>query len=347
MRIGTFNVRGILIDDKKADLATDFKRYSLDVLCVQETHIPNTNLINIRGEQGNKIKLYHTGTEEDSHHGVGIAVDVDRKVLFKRINNRICYVKLLDNNTTVICAYSPTNDNTRKNPKETENFYTALNDTLNNFSKKEQIFIAADFNAQVGIHHKDYPQSIGKHYKGHKRDENSKFLINLLTQNQLIVTNTKFKHKLAHTTTWECNNRRKYPVRNQIDFILCKTNTFFSVTNSRSYSGTRTSSDHRLVICDIPKFKWHKIFPKKKVEQKVNCEKIIKNIDINKKYKREVREKFQESKRPTNNQERWDRITEVCIGAGKKIAGNIERKKHIEHKDLTRPGKQYRRPLNQ
>ena len=36
-----------------------------------------------KGEQGNTVRLYNTGTEEDSHHGVGILIDVNRKATEK------------------------------------------------------------------------------------------------------------------------------------------------------------------------------------------------------------------------------------------------------------------------
>ena len=332
MRIGSFNVRGITLDEEKQSIATDFNNYRLDVLCIQETHLVGTKTLELRGEKGNKVRLFHTGTDRNRYHGVGIIVDSNRKALFKRISDRICFVKLIDCNVVVICAYSPTNQNTKENPENTQNFYSALNDTLNSFSSSTQVFIAADFNSQIGTHHKDYPELIGRYYKGNKVDKNSEFLINFLLQNQLVVTNTKFKHKLAHITTWECNNKYRYnPVRNQIDFVLCKSRTFSSVTNSRSYNGPKTSSDHRLVICDIPKFKWHKIFLKSKAVPKINCDRLINNPEIKDKYRNKVSESLENKE---NQQERWNNIVHTCIEAAKETAGIKEKKKPLEHKDL-------------
>ena len=263
MGIASFNVRGLTLDEEKQSIATDFNNYRLDVLCIQETHLEGTKTLEFRGIDNNKVRLFHTGSDKHKYHGVGIIVDSNRKTLFKRISDRICFVRLLDCNVVVICAYSPTNQNTKENPSNTYNFYSALNNNLNSFSSSTQVFIAADLNCQIGIHHRDYPELIGRYYKGNKVDDNSEYLIDFLLQNQLVATNTKFKHKLAHRTTWECNNIHRYnPVRNQIDFILCNSKTFSSVTNSRSYNGSKANSDHRLVICDIPKFKWHKIFQK-------------------------------------------------------------------------------------
>ena len=260
MRRGTFNVRGLILEEKREQVAVDFENYNLDVLCIQETHLRGTSTLKLKGEKGKSLKLFYTGPETDSHHGVGILVESNRKILFNRINDRICYVKLVEENVAVICAYAPTNSNTRDNQDKTKEFYTALNDIVNNFPRNYQIFVAADFNCQIGTYHLEHPELIGQFYKGNKRDENSSYLRDFLVQNQLVVNNTKFKHKLAHRTTWECSNRYRYnPVRNQIDFILCKRKTFPSVSNSRSYNGFKTKSDHRLVISDIPKIKWHRI----------------------------------------------------------------------------------------
>ena len=58
MRIATFNVRGISLEDKKHNLATDFKKYRLDALCIQETHLKGTGLEEFKGKLGNKVKFF-------------------------------------------------------------------------------------------------------------------------------------------------------------------------------------------------------------------------------------------------------------------------------------------------
>ena len=43
MKIGTWNVRGLLEETKLKALERDLNRYNLDILTVQETHIRGTN----------------------------------------------------------------------------------------------------------------------------------------------------------------------------------------------------------------------------------------------------------------------------------------------------------------
>jgi len=172
MRIASFNVRGLTLDEEKQSIATDFINYKLDVLCIQETHLVGTKTLELKGEKGNKVRLFHTGSDKHKYHGIGIIVFSDRKTLFKRISDRTCFVKLIDCNVVVICAYSPTNQNAKENPTNTYNFYSELNNTLNKFRSNTQVFIAADLNCQIGVHHKDYPELIGRYYKGNKMDVN-------------------------------------------------------------------------------------------------------------------------------------------------------------------------------
>ena len=323
MRIGTLNVRGIKQGEKQTDLATDFKEYKLDVLCIQETHIRDKGRKTLAGN----VELFYTGPSNHSYHGVGIAVSAKRKPVFKEINERICYTRLTTDRITVICAYAPTNKNTKNKPQETEDFYSALSDTISKVPARDALFIAGDFNCQIGALQKEHPDLIGQYTKGSKKDTNSPHLIDLLVQHQLTVTNTKFVHKKSHIATWECNNKyRKNPVRNQIDFILCHKSTFHSVTNSRSYNGIKTNTDHRLVICDIPEIKWYKKFPQQTNKPKLNCEKITHEEDVKNKYQKTVSEKFNKLPKETNAQDRWNKVVAVCTEAAEQTAGKVNNK---------------------
>ena len=81
-------------------------------------------------------------------------------------------------------------------------------------------------------------------------------------KNELVITNTLFQHKMPHRTTWECPERknehkdkdggvRRNPYRNQIDYILVRIKHRALITNSRSYNGLETFTDHRLVKANL------------------------------------------------------------------------------------------------
>ena len=120
--------------------------------------------------------------------------------------------------------------------------------------------IGGDFNAKTGTSHNLYPQNIGSFGKG-QTNLNGEFLGDLAYKNNLILTNTIFKHKLSHITIRESpklniinetnTNLRRNPYRNQIDYILINQDYKTLLRNSRSYSGLFIPTDHRIVITEL------------------------------------------------------------------------------------------------
>ena len=98
-------------------------------------------------------------------------------------------------------------------------------------------------------------------------NNSGKRLLETCKEHKLILTNTIFNHKKCHRTTWEAPFRnfttkkgeeRKNPVRNQIDYVITLIEHKKFVTNSRSYGGIYTDTDHKLVKTTL-KVEWHKI----------------------------------------------------------------------------------------
>ena len=87
----------------------------------------------------------------------------------------------------------------------------------------------------------------------------------MATRQNLTLTNTFFKHKMCHRTTWTStekpNSTRKNPYRNQIDNVITRINTRKMICDSRSYTNQNINSDHKLVKINI-KWKWWKMYNK-------------------------------------------------------------------------------------
>ena len=81
--------------------------------------------------------------------------------------------------------------------------------------------------------------------------------------NNLTATNTLFKHPARHLTTWQGKLNNKM-VFNTIDYIITQQKIISYIKNSRSYSGIKLSTDHRLVkvILQIPEL--HQLWKKPK-----------------------------------------------------------------------------------
>ena len=69
-------------------------------------------------------------------------------------------------------------------------------------SNRDIIILAGDFNAKTGSSHENYPSVVGRYGKG-KTNSNGEFLIEFALKNELFLTNTTFKHKMSHRTTWD------------------------------------------------------------------------------------------------------------------------------------------------
>ena len=116
------------------------------------------------------------------------------------------------------------------------------------------------WNAKVG---KKIKQHASDSYSGSFargfRNYSGQHLVDFCAVNNLFIKNTAFQHKVAweNKTTWE--NKRVHAkdltktltVYNQIDYIFCREKIKHTLINARSFSGTETSSDHRLVICKL------------------------------------------------------------------------------------------------
>ena len=330
-RVGTLNSRGIKQPEKQADLANDMHTYKLDICAIQETHITETDMHTITSQQGKTYYLY-TGKSEDRHHGVGFMIDSKLNAAFNPVSSRICYLKIKkgSKNYTVISAYAPTLPKSEKTPEIREKFYEELESVLNTISNRDMVIITGDFNAKTGSEHRNYPENMGRYGKG-MANTNGEHLLEFARRNNLILTNTTFKHKLTHRTTWTGTKpaNRRNPVRNQIDYILVRRNHRIFVNDSRSYSGTTTHSDHKIVIADM-EINWHMKTPD--IKSKTNKQTAVEKLHEEKystEYKDILLQKITELDitNITNPQEKWNSIVESCKSSSLEVLGHREKHK--------------------
>ena len=341
MRVATWNLRGIKSEEKLQDLADDFHQYGVDALGVQETHLRGTGSIDLpiptNGKPDNQYTIYYTGPEDSSHHGVGIIIKKECNAIFKRVNNRICYITVnnlsacnnSDRKVHILSAYAPTLTNSVKTPKEAEIFYNTLERTVNSIPSRDTLFICSDTNAQIGTGYTHYSGSVGKFGKGFL-NSNGERLGEFLIRNGLILTNTLFEHKHKHRVTWihpnnnpNCKDSktgqpRRNPYRNQIDYVITRSNIRTEITNSRSYHGTKLNTDHKIVICDcdIKLYKVYKSKQETKTDIRLNVSKF-KHPDIKASYQSKVNEKLEHS----TNTVHWNEIVDTVLSTGEEVLG--------------------------
>ena len=160
----------------------------------------------------------------------------------------------------IIAVYAPTLQTCERDTGKREELYEKIEATIDKISKRDIVVVAGDFNSKVGSQQQtDDKDCVGLYGKG-KRNSSGEVLVDLCMRKDLCITNTFFQHKLGHRTTWIAPMRsfktydgteRRNPIRNQIDFIIIQKQIKHLVTNSRSYGGINTNTDHKMVIMNI------------------------------------------------------------------------------------------------
>ena len=115
-------------------------------------------------------------------------------------------------NITVIQDYTPTSN---AEEAEVEQFYEDLQDLLELTSKKDVLFIIADWNAKGGS--QETPGVTGKFGLG-VQNEAGQRLIKFCQENALVIANPFFQQYKRRLYTWTSPDGLH---RNQADYILC------------------------------------------------------------------------------------------------------------------------------
>ena len=196
-------------------------------------------------------------------HGVAICLNPIATKVWKDsgsewvpISERIIKIRLYcaPIHITVIAVYSPINPVTKQMSDENDKFYNDLQDTLNDVSTKDMIIIMGDLNARVGNDQQKRQQHVIRSGIGpftvDIENENGTRLIDFCEINNIIISNTFFKHKLVHQTSWMHPRNKKW---HMIDYTLVNKKFRSSVEDVRMLRGAAGTigTDHHLMRAKI------------------------------------------------------------------------------------------------
>ena len=231
------------------------KSKNIDLLALSESRWPGNGVSTIRG-----TTILHSGTPSSHLHGVAILLSPLAKAawdaaenVFQPVSERIlrihlkCHLSFM----SVVSVYAPTNPSnaTSEAVSASEAFYNQLQSTLSSVPSSDLLVILGDFNARVASDHSTWNSVIGPHGTG-ECNENGERLLDFCASNQLIVSNTWFRHKPLHQVTWFRNGDRSRP-GHMIDYVLVKKRFRTSVLDTRVYRSTLHESDHELVVSSL------------------------------------------------------------------------------------------------
>ena len=213
----------------------------------------------------------------------------------------------------------------------------SLNTLISEHQNKDTslLLICGDFNAKVGTNNDD-AECVGRFSRGH-RNLSGQCLIDFCNAHKLFITNSAFKHKAAHITTWEStrinktNNTIKH-IYNQIDYVICPADQEGNLRNARSYNRMSTFSDHRIVLTRID-VQMYKIYlqrnkKKKNNTQRFDISKLVNNPVIREQYQQVLKENL-----AICNKESWNEVSERITKAAEKTIGFIKRDKYNKKSD--------------
>ena len=190
--------------------------------------------------------------------------------------------------------------------------------------------IIGDWNAKVGKR-TDLDNCLGRYSRG-RRNLSGQQLIDFCEAYNYKVANSCFQHPARHQTTWsqkrtitDKDNEKLITIFNMIDYILVPQKLKNNLIDARSYSGTQTPSDHRIVISKI-KIDKFTIFKQEKNTEKpkrYNIQGLITNKEIRKEYEENIEKELN-----TMERKEWENVKNVMKKVTEEKVGFVKGERH-------------------
>ena len=218
--------------------------YNIDIAVLSETRFHAFGSLNDM-----EYTFYWSGKPNGERREAGVGYEIKRGIMTKltemphQVSDRIMtmIISLTKNwNATIVSAYAPTMTNPEEN-KET--YYSQLKGTLRNIPSTDKFLLIGDLNVRIGRENDKWPSALGKYGIG-KCNSNGELLLALCTEFDLIVTNTMFKQKDAHKTTWTHPRSRH---GHMIDFIITRCRDKMNICSTRTMRGANCGTDHQML----------------------------------------------------------------------------------------------------
>lgn len=256
LRVGTWNVSSINVrgqrKQRQVALLHDCKAKGLQILGLTDTRKNGSGEELWRSADSIKPwKLYYSGgSTSPARAGVGFLVSPNlskQVVQFVRISSRLCYLRVEFGGKieTFVLAYAPTKE------AEYPDFLKSLDSVYRTLKDRDRAILLGDLNGQVGNNRGVWGDVLGPHgVPG--TSINGEKLLTFLSERGLCIMNTYFKNRISRKYTWERPSVvTRGAKRSLIDIFVCSANHRSLWTNVRSYTSTRYSSDHRLVVASL------------------------------------------------------------------------------------------------
>ncbi|KAI5737941.1 hypothetical protein M8J77_000982 [Diaphorina citri] len=296
-------------------------RYNLDILAIQETRWIGTGNID-KGD----YKFIYGGTDK---HTFGTGFLIKKRFQnsiqdVKFINDRISYLIIRGNFKPIFIlnAHAPTED---KDQETKDEFYEALDDTLDSFNRYGAKILMGDMNAKLG-HEVMYKPVLGNHSLHENSNENGIRLLEFALSKNMFVKSTMFPHKRIHKGTWISPDGHTV---NQIDHVLINRRWHSDILDVRTFRNADIDSDHMLVIIKLRE-RISSQKTKKIRQRKLDQDKLKDPITL-RQFQHKIEEKIQNTRINTNEsktiEDDAEKITKTLHDGAKEVIGFTKNKR--------------------
>ncbi|CAF4215320.1 unnamed protein product, partial [Rotaria magnacalcarata] len=229
-------------------------KYKIEICGLCETNIYSSGT----NHTGDYTMLYSGIPIEKktrSTFGVGILMSKSATTAWRNsgaeweaINERIIRLRIKCEPIPInmIVIYAPINSTNKHITEVSEEFYLQLQTILDKIPQSEICIIMGDFNARTGQEqHQTMPKTVGPHTTD-VTNENGVRLTDFCQTNNLIISNTFFKHKRAHQKSWMHPGTK---IWHTLDYTLINKNFRSTIEDVRFYrrAAGGIGTDHHLM----------------------------------------------------------------------------------------------------
>jgi len=233
-------------------IAYEVSRLNVHIAALSEIRFPDEGSLQ---EHGARYILFWSGKLSTERRLAGVGFMVRTSIASKLENlpgkpghsDRIMSMRLpLKNNkyATLFSVYAPT---LQVELAEKDKFYSELRSLIQSTPAEDKVIILGDFNARVGKDATAWKGVLGRYSVGNCND-NGRLLLELCTEQQLVITNTNFQQKDSLKTTWMHPLSKHWHL---IDYVLVRHRDLKDVLHTRVMPSAECHTDHRLVRCKL------------------------------------------------------------------------------------------------
>ena len=256
LKCGTWNIRG-LTELKLFELFIHMLKYSIDILCIQETWKKESAAYR---EDGFVIVLSGSELEERSWAVVGFIIApwcIRRVKSYRQISDRTAYikVKVTDGTVGIITAYAPHN---MRPLAQRVHFHAELDEAFQKCSANQGKFICGGMNSRIGQPRPGENDIFGAHGYGREavhevERPNRDLLFEFCGGEELLVASTfideppdrQVTHREPGASPLGLTTEQKY---NLLDLVLCEKTRLDQLGYCHSVRQAALGTDQYLVL---------------------------------------------------------------------------------------------------